>query len=736
MTRVLQFRYIWCVFLWFPVEAGALQCAADPLAVFTELGGDPNDKEVHVRADNSEGDYLRADFSGSVEMHQGDKHLFAPELTYRHEEGKADLNRGGVISSPQAAIEGIKGHYDSGAQTASFEEAEYYMRGKQQAAVGSAKNARFDRKNNRDDFESVTWTTCPRLHPAWHIKAHTLMLDHNRERGIARDMTLRIGKIPVFYLPYFSFPISSARQSGFLIPSMGSSEERGFEVSIPYYWNIAPNQDATFTFRPMTKRGLMADAEYRFLGEKQEGTLYGALLANDRKRPHHPRWSWRGTHQYHFNDQWHTDLLHQQVSDVDYVKDLTTDFRLYDEWYLERHFTLYGNTDYGNLMLRAQDYQRIDPVVSEADKPYSRAPQLTYNHSIKNGNWRYDVSAEAVHFRKDELGGANRYSGDVSAAYRLDAAYGYIEPQISANYAHYDYSTRKDKLRGKHHDRFLPTFSLDSKLTFERGFDWQGEDWTQTLEPRLYYLYTPYKDQSEIPDFDTDERSLSWNWLFARNRFVGEDRIGDANQLTTSVSSSFYRNHDGQEKLRLSLGQIQYFKDRRVQLGDKATEKQGRSVLVSEGLYQIDQHWRLYGLTYWDTQKHRNERDVISLDYHLDRDRFINLAHHYNRRDYNQTTLAATWRINPQWRLFYRSDYSHRHHRLFNHVSGVEYNDCCWAWRLAGKHWRDRPGDDQKHSAIYLEFVLKGLGNMGSRSGRMLQKEIHGFTPLSEENTF
>ncbi|RKW13685.1 MAG: LPS-assembly protein LptD, partial [Cardiobacterium sp.] len=237
-------------------------------------------------------------------------------------------------------------------------------------------------------------------------------------------------------------------------------------------------------------------------------------------------------------------------------------------------------------------------------------------------------------------------------------------------------------------------------------------------------------------DFDTDERSLSWNWLFARNRFVGEDRIGDANQLTTSVSSSFYRNHDGQEKLRLSLGQIQYFKDRRVQLGDKATEKQGRSVLVSEGLYQIDQHWRLYGLTYWDTQKHRNERDVISLDYHLDRDRFINLAHHYNRRDYNQTTLAATWRINPQWRLFYRSDYSHRHHRLFNHVSGVEYNDCCWAWRLAGKHWRDRPGDDQKHSAIYLEFVLKGLGNMGSRSGRMLQKEIHGFTPLSEENTF
>ena len=731
-----QLRYIWCVFLWIPVGAEALQCVADPLAVFTELGGDPNDKEIHVRADNSDGDYRRADFSGSVEMHQGDKHLFAPELTYRHEEGKADLERGGVISSPQGAIEGVKGHYDSEAQTASFEDAEYFLHGKQQAAVGSAKSARFDRKNNRDDFSEATWTTCPRLHPAWHLKARTLMLDHNRERGVARDMTLRIGKVPVFYLPYFSFPISSARQSGFLIPSAGSSEERGLEVSIPYYWNIAPNQDATFTFRPMTKRGVMVEGEYRYLGEKQEGTLYGALLANDRKSRHHRRWSWRGTHQFHFNDQWHTDILHQQVSDTDYVKDLTTDFNLYDEWYLERHATLHGNTDYGRIMLRAQDYQRIDSSVREADKPYSRMPQLTYNHTIHNGNWRYDFSGEAVHFRKDELGGATRLSGEASVAYRAEAAYGYLEPQISANYSHYDYSSRKDNLRGRKHDRFLPTFSLDGKLNFERNFHWQNENWTQTLEPRLYYLYTPYQDQSDIPNFDSDERSLSWNWLFARNRFIGGDRIGDAHQLTTSISSGFYHNNDGQEKLRLSFGQIQYFKDRRVQLGNKATEKQGRSLLVGEGLYQIDQHWRLYGLTYWDTQNHRNGRDVISLDYRLDNDRIINLAHHYGKDDYNQTTLSAIWRINPQWRLFYRSDYSIRHHRHFNNVAGIEYNDCCWAWRLAGKNWRDKPTDNKKHSAIYLEFVLKGLGNMGSRSGRMLQKEIHGFTPLAEEHTF
>ena len=718
--------------------AHALQCIADPLAVFTELGGDPDDKQVHVHADNSEGDYALAQFDGSVEMQQGDKHLFAPELTYRHEDGKAELKRGGILSNSQVAVEGNKGRYDSEAETASFEEAEYYIRGKQQSAVGSAQNARFDRKNNRDNFDNVTWTTCTRLHPAWHLRARTLMLDHNRERGIARDMTLRIGKVPIFYLPYFSFPITSARQSGFLIPSLGSSEARGLEVSIPYYWNIAPNQDATFTLRPMTKRGLMAEAEYRFLGEKQEGTLYGSLLPHDRQTPKHTRWSWRGTHQYRFNEEWRTDLLQQRVSDVDYVEDLTTDFGLYDDWYLESHATLYGDTRYGNLMLRGQKYQRIDSNVSEADKPYARLPQLTYNNSLQHGNWRYDFSAEAVRFHKDHLGSANRLSGDAAVAYRLEAPYGYLEPKVSANLAYYDFGSRKDKqnFARKHKTRALPTLSIDGKLNFERNFDWRGEGWTQTLEPRLYYLYTPYKNQSDIPDFDSDERSLSWNWLFARNRFVGADRIGDANQLTTAVSSSFYRDRDGQEKMRLSLGQIQYFRDRRVQLNNNRVDKQGRSVLVGEGLYQIDNHWRLYGLSFWDTQTHRNERDVVSLDYRLDQDRFINLSHHYTRGDYNQTTLATVWRINPQWRTFYRQDYSNTHHRLFNNIIGVEYNDCCWAWRLAGRRYRDHPTDSKTHDAIYLEFVLKGLGNMGSRSGRMLKDQIHGFTPLAEEKEF
>ncbi|MDO4643482.1 MAG: LPS-assembly protein LptD [Cardiobacteriaceae bacterium] len=736
MPRVPHtYLYICCITLLWPVSTQALQCTVDPLAVFTELGGDPEDREVHVRADNSEGDYRLADFAGSVEMQQGDKHLFAPQLTYKHEEGKAELEQGGILSSPQAAIEGIKGHYDSDAQTATFEEAEYYMRGKQQAAVGSAKNARFDRKNNRDNFNDVTWTTCSRNKPAWHLQARSLTLDHNQERGIARDMTMRIGNVPVFYLPYFSFPTTSARQSGFLIPSLGSSEARGLEISVPYYWNIAPNQDATFTVRPMSKRGLMLESEYRFLGEKQEGTLYGSIIPHDRRASQHTRWSWRATHQYHFNDQWRTDFRYQTVSDVDYTEDFTTDFDLYNDWYLERHATLYGNSDYGDVMLRAQNYQRIDNDVSEADKPYSRLPQLTYNKTFKQGNWRYDFNAEAVHFHKENLESANRFSGDASVSYRAEAPYGYIEPQLSANIAHYDFSSRKERFADKHVSRFLPTFSLDNKLTLERNFSWQGEGWTQTLEPRLFYLYTPYKDQSNIPDFDTDERSLSWNWLFTRNRFVGEDRIGDANQLTTSLSSGFYRDSDGQEKLRLSLGQIQYFRDRRVTLGDRV-DKRGKSVLVSEALYNIDNHWQLHGLSFWDTKLNRAERGVVSLGYHLDSDRFVNLNHHYSRNDYDQYSLASVWRLNPQWRFFYRQDYSAKHHRMFNNILGVEYNDCCWAWRLAGKHYRDNPSDEKKHNAIYLEFVLKGLGNMGSRSGRMLKEEIHGFTPLAEENEF
>lgn len=394
-----------------------------------------------------------------------------------------------------------------------------------------------------------------------------------------------------------------------------------------------------------------------------------------------------------------------------------------------------GNGNWGSLTFQAQHYKRVSSDVTDADTPYSRLPQLFYTNEWDIGNFRFGLTGEAVRFQKHNYGDATRFQVEPSVSYRISRSYGYIEPKVSLNLRHYDFNPDNNAFRTGNKNLVTPTISLDGELIFERNIKLGEAGYTQTLEPRLFYLYTPYRKQSDIPLFDTSERSLSWNWLFSRNRFSGGDRIGDTNQLTTAVTTRFYRNSDGQEKLRLSLGQIQYFKDRKVQLNGTDTANTSKSVFVTEGNYQIDSHWSLYGLSFWDPNKGRNERDVVDLRYNLDADRYIQFGHRYNHADYNQLSLGGGWRINLDWRIFARQDYSLRYNRNINSMVGVEYNDCCWAWRLAGRHYRNNPNDEKSHNAIYLEFIFKGLGNMGSSTGTLLKDQLYNFKPLPQERT-
>lgn len=727
------------LFIGLPVVSAtalAVQCPADPLASFTTLGGDREDDQLYIDSDLSEGNFQQTDFEGKVNLRYRDMHLQAPRLRYSPESGNAELLEGGVFGSPRLAVRATDGRYSANEESGHFNRAEYFMKNEHgMAALGSAENITVDRDNQQGLFHNVTWTTCERASPVWNLKAKRLEVDNVEERAWARHVTLRIKNTPVLYLPYISFPVSNKRASGFLMPSAGSSESRGLEVYVPYYFNIAPNQDATLALRPMSERGLMAEGEYRYLGKKQNFEFQGTFLPADRKADAN-RWSGRAFHQYRFNDKWRTEALYQEVSDLRYLEDFKSSLRTYDDWYFERYFRVDGNTRAGDFLFRVQDFERVDADVLPGSNPYSRAPQLLYTKGWQEENWRIDLHSEFTRFQKKGLGAANRFDSGVNASYRFSRPYGYIEPAASLRFTHYDFAARDDHLKGKHKTRVLPTLSVDGKLEFERDFNWMGDSWTQTLEPRLFYLYTPYKDQSMLPLFDSAGHDLSWEWLFARNRFSGADRIGDANQLTTAVTTRFFRNSDGQEKFNLSLGQIQYFEDRKVRLHGSDPEREGKSLLVAAGHYNIDRHWSLGGVSFWDTDKNEIRRNRVNLRYRLDSDRFVELGHYYHSDDYDQISLAGVWRFNERWRGFARQDYSFRADRAFNSVLGVEYDDCCWAWRLAGRHYRDSPESAKVHNAVYLEFVLKGLGNMGSRSGDMLEKQINGFKRLAEEREF
>ncbi|MBV7433557.1 LPS assembly protein LptD [Cardiobacteriaceae bacterium TAE3-ERU3] len=726
----------WVSLLLVPLTASGVQCPVDQLDRYTTLGGDPQNERVDVEADNSEANYGSAIFTGSVEMRQGDKHLFSPKLTYQRENESVQTEGSTIFANGEVAVTGADADYDLTQRFVSIREAQYYLKSGNLAAVGKAKLAKFDLDNDVSTFADPTWSTCPRNDQVWSLKAGTLSIDRKVGRAVAHNATLRIKNVPVFYVPYFSFPIDSRRASGFLTPSARLSEGSGLELDIPYYWNIAPNQDATFNLRPMTKRGFMFGSEYRYLGERQSAVLSGAFLPHDKNAENANRWSWRADYNYRFNDQWQANILLQEVSDLNYIEDFSNTLSIYDQWYLERNASLVGNTGYGNLMLRVQDYERVSNNVTGSDVPYARKPQLLYNKNWLQDGWRYGVTAESVRFDKREAVDGWRNSIDAEASYRVSRDYGYFEPKISVNMAHYSFDHTNAAYPENSFTRALPTLSLDGQLEFERSFEMLDKSWRQTLEPRLFYLYTPYKDQSSVPNFDSSLRSQSWDWLFARNRFVGGDRIGDANQLTTAITTRFFDNEDGQEKLHLSLGQVQYFADRRVALPGKTVRNRGRSDLIIDAAYQVDSHWNIRGLSFWDMDERQNRRSIVDIRYNLDTDRFAGFSHRYEENDYDQLSLYALWRFNSRWRAFLRQDYSLRHDRSINSLAGIEYNDCCWAWRLLGKRYRDDPTEPNLRNALYLEFVLKGLGRIGNGSGSVLINEISGYRPLAEDRSF
>lgn len=326
-------------------------CVIDPLLPYTHLGGQSGDTQVSISADFSTADFEQADFSGSVKLHQGDKHLFAPMLRYQNALAQVMIEEGGLFASPKLVVQGREGRYDLSKQTIDFKQADYLMRTKTHTAIGSAQNVHFDQKQQNSSFEQLTWTTCARQSPVWHLQAQQLTLDQQTQRGVARNITFNIKNIPVLYLPYFSFPITQARQSGFLTPMLHSSEQRGLDLTLPYYWNIAPNQDATFSLRPMSKRGIMLEGEYRYLGAKQSARLNGMWIDRDNKSLQSPRWSFKFDHRAQFNEHWQSELLLQDVSDVHFIEDYDYRPNVYNQWYLERYARLIGEGRYGTLII-------------------------------------------------------------------------------------------------------------------------------------------------------------------------------------------------------------------------------------------------------------------------------------------------------------------------------------------------------------------------------------------------
>lgn len=723
-------RRFFLIFLLPMAGQAALQCPMDKLTPYT-WGNESKDNYVHVDSDDAEMAPNTITFTGDVVAKRGQEVFYSEKINYQRQEEVVHSKEMITYGRPDFALRAVGANYSFKQTAGQFDNAEYYI--KKQKAIGSAKTLKVDRKAEVEKLTDATYTTCARLNSDWFLKAKKLTLDHKNDIGIAKHVTFRIADVPVMYLPYFSFPLSDKRKTGFLIPNIGSNSSRGLELTTPYYINIAPNQDATLYPRLMTKRGFMLGAEYRYLLPELEGTVGGSYLYKDLKTKT-KRWSFKTQHTYQPTDKLTITALYQRVSDKNYLDHLTDTLDLTSDKFLPSYLKgSYRWTPNYTVSAEVKEYQVADKDYTNSNKPYSLLPRIS-----GSGQWSLDkgfslsTNTQLTNFHKNGFVSGFRFNQKLALSYLQQNSYSFIKP--TAIYRFTSYSLR-DQSAGvpKRINHGIPTFSIDSGLYFDRQTSWFGRDATQVLEPRLFYLYTPYRDQSTNPDFDTALIDSSYNAMFLDNRFNGGDRIGDANQLTTAVSTTFVDNSTGQELAKFSVGQIQYFQDRKVSLTNSIANA-SRSNVIAEGRASINNNIKLRGLIHRNLDTSSTEKSLIGLTYTPDADKAISLSHLYDKDNYKQVDFAGVWRFNDAWRGFWRWNYSVEYDKTLDAIAGVEYADCCWGVRVMARQKRSSAtSTDKPNTSVYVEFVLNGLGNVGNSTSGTLKSVIPHYRPISYE---
>ena len=691
----------------------------------------PADAPITIRADEASGTPGEgAEFIGRVQLERDGQSLSADRMEYDQRNTTARA-RGEVVLQETG--------------TARFDTSELEINPRSRVGHASAGTYRVERIQARGDAQriefagpdltrllDVRYTTCQPGSDDWFLRIRELKLDTADDLGTAYHSTLEIEGLPVFYWPYLNFPISQERKSGFLMPQVGYSDKRGFELSAPYYFNIAPHLDDTLTPRLLTKRGVQLQNELRYLFPHTRGTLDIEYLPNDRVA-NDDRAAGRWHQQSLFGSHWSARVEAAIVSDKQYLDDFRNHIGVTATTHLQQFAELnYRGSDW-LFQTRIAGFQTIDPNLTNADNPYRRLPQLVlaYQDRTAPNRLKPQLYGEFNHFADEGRVTGSRFNLSPALGLPLANSYAFLTPKIGAHYIGYDLDRAQDErpavARG--------FASLDTGLFFDRSTQWFGQRIKQTLEPRLNYLYVPYKNQDDLPVFDTWNPDGNFTNLFRDNRFVGGDRIGDANQLTAALTTRILSEDDGRERLRVSLGRIGYFEDRRVNL-PAGTVDTNRSDLVGEISAWVGQGWYARGDLLWNADDHETERSGIYLQYHPDKYRIINLGNRYIRDEIRQADVSAAWPVSTNWGVLGRMRYSLLDDRNVETYAGVEYRSCCWGARA---YWTRRysPSDGRQINSVLFEIQLVGLGGFGRRPENPLDQGLTRYdTSLPVRNLF
>ena len=667
-------------------------------------------------------------FSGDVEIIRGTQALSADVITYDRQHDTFSAEGRARIWDSSMVWAGAEALYDMGNRVAVLRDGDYWIHDGH--GRGHARGMRNDMETKVTVLKGVDYSTCPLSDEAWRVSASRIRLDHESERGSARNAVLRVYDIPVFYFPYVSFPISDKRKSGLLSPTFGNTNQSGFDLQLPYYWDIAPNQDATITPRALTDRGVMMNGQYRYMGAQYDGQFDAEYLPIDRLKDDQARSLISFRHrQKMLNDHGRLRIVFNNVSDDQYFEDFGSSIAATSQRFLDRRADFFYNG--GNYRVRGvvQSYQTIDNTLAPGSGPYRRLPQVGFDGRTPRTYLGFlpQLKADTSYFDRDASVTGARINVTPALSYPFVRPYMNITPKIAVMQSEYYLD---DPLRrfDDRQSRTVPIFSVDSNVFFERRMNIFNSEHIQTFEPRIYYLLVPKVQQDDIPRFDSGNFSVSFRNLFRDNRFTGQDRVSDANQVATAVSSRMIDVESGRETYRVSVGQIYYFRDREVQLGREGAQTAGTSEVISEVATNVIDDWTARGVLQWDPHDSRTELATATLRYRPDLDTVVNFSYRFRRAvsDIQQTDFSLRWPLTDNVAVVGRWNYSLQEQRSLETLAGVEYESCCWGVRLVGRRFL-RNAQGEFDNGMFLQFQFRGLGGIGKKSGSVLNRGIPGY---------
>ena len=678
---------------------------------------------------------------GQACIHRDDTHAQGDRIHYDYPSEQISIEgHAKMLNQDGGSLSGDQLQYNLSTQTGRITPADFTVSKTDGRGIAESLTILSSR---RALLSQARYTTCQAEDPDWYIKTDSLILDQDNDQGTARNATLVFKNTPILGSPYLRIPLGNKRQSGFLTPTFGYASNNGATVVTPYYFNIAPNYDATLYPAFMSERGARLGGEYRYLTRWGSGELFGEYMPNDKKTDT-DRYYWMLQHNS-LGDlgkgRWRADVNWQKVSDDSYIDDFGSRISNISARTIPSTFSLQYKDDDLYMRLRRKTYQTLQDSINSVDVPYNFEPQFNLNYKKRWGDWLFNTQAESIHFtHPDKINHARGWRHLVypSISYEWRQPGVFIVPKLGVHATQYNLSYVPNNTGinyDKNASRTLPIFSLDTGLLLERNARWFNQDVIQTLEPRLYYAYAPYRNQDQIWNFDSALADLDFSRIYTENLFTGSDRIAQANQITTGLTSRILSKKTGEELLQASVAQRHYFSEQSVTLPNNTVSNTSRKsdILAAFSGRILPKLWA-QGFAQYNIDNGKLLRSDASIRWQPGFRKVLNVGYHENkiltepvRTVYASTQFPVSYISNNLYAVS-RINYNLKTNKVTNAYAGFEYAKDCWVFRLVAQ--REQTSSNRTNNSVYFQLELKGLGNLGQRANNVLSEQIDGYHPV------